>query len=181
MEEPKQTNSDRPAPNFEASWAREPEPSTLPKMVGIAVVLVAVVVGLIFFLSPKPQPASVGAESHPYGEQLLFLELKMSEVENFAGGNVTYIEGKVVNNGDKTLKAATVESIFRNSLGEVVQTDKQNLKVFSDVGLYQDAVDVRNAPLQPKEARPFRLAYDRISADWNQQYPELRISSASVE
>jgi hypothetical protein len=181
MDELKQSTAEPgQGPDFAKAWANEPEPSNLPKMIGIAAVLVSAIVAAVFFLSPEPEAARP-AVAHPYSEQITFSDIKMNEVENFAGGNVTYIEGRITNGGDKTVTAATVESTFRNALGEVVQTDKQALKVFGDVGLYEDAVDVRNAPLKPKETRVFRLAYDRVSADWNQGYPELHVSSVSVQ
>jgi hypothetical protein len=156
------------------------EASGFPWMaMGIAVVLLAAIVGLAFLVSkPGPAPttaATEGAPLHPFAAQLPLTDLKMSTAQNFVGATVTYLEGKVSNTGDKAVSGATVESIFRNSLGEMVQKEAQPLMYVHARQPYTDVTDLRSNPLQPGETREFRLTFDHVSADWNRELPELRI------
>jgi hypothetical protein len=152
---------------------------------GIAVGLLAAVVGVAFFVSkpgPAPAPAATeGTPLHPYAAQLQFTDLQMSTAQNFVGATVTYLEGKVSNAGDKAVSGATVESIFRNSLGEMVQKEAQPLMYIHVRKPYTDVTDLRSNPLQPGETREFRLTFDHVSADWNRGFPELRITAVSFQ
>jgi hypothetical protein len=40
-----------------------------------------------------------------------------------------------------------------------------------------DTQSVGAAPIRPGEIRDFRLIFDSIPQDWNQNYPELRVIS----
>jgi hypothetical protein len=105
----------------------------------------------------------------------------MAAAQNFVGGTVTYVEGKIVNLGDKTVIGATAEVIFRNSLGEVVQKEDVPVRVLAWQGPDRDIVDLRNAPLKPGSVADFRLTIEgNISTDWNQGYPEVKIVSVKV-
>ena len=154
------------------------------KAIGLG--LLVVLFGLLavgYFLrpcAPSPPPARVGPTPvHPYAAQLRFTELKMSTAQNFVGATVTYLEGKVVNGGDKAVSGASVESIFRNSLGELVQKEAQPLMYIHARKPYTDVSDLRSNPLRPGETREFRLTFDHVSADWNREFPELRITGVT--
>ena len=151
--------------------------------IGVAVALLAAVVGAAFFVprqSPAPAPvASEVTPLHPYAAQLSLTELKMSTAQNFVGATVTYLEGKVANRGEKAVNGAAVESIFRNSLGELVQKEAQPLLYIHARKPYTDVSDLRVNPLKPGETREFRLTFDHISADWNRELPELRITAVN--
>lgn len=154
---------------------------------GIAVALLMAAVGAAFLLSkrsPAPAPAPAAAEVsplHAYAVQLRLTDLKMSTAQNFVGATVTYLEGKVANAGDRVVSGATVESIFRNSLGELVQKEAQPLMYIHARKPYTDVSDLRANPLKPGETREFRLTFDHVSADWNREFPELRITAVSFQ
>jgi adenosylcobinamide amidohydrolase len=42
---------------------------------------------------------------------------------------------------------------------------------------YVDIEPVSAAPIEPGQQRDFRLIFDTVPADWNQQYPEIRVIS----
>lgn len=152
---------------------------------GVAVALLAAIVGAAFFVSKRsPAPAPPAAEVsplHPYAAQLRFSEPQMSTAQNFVGATVTYLEVKVANTGDRKVSGATVESVFRNSLGEVVQKESQPLLYIHARKPYTDTSDLRSNPLKPGETREFRLTFDHVSADWNREFPELRITAVSFQ
>jgi hypothetical protein len=151
--------------------------------IGVAVALLAAMVGAaVLFSGRKPAPAAAEvAPLHPYAAHLGFSELKMSTAQNFVGATVTYLEGKVANSGDKAVSGATVEVVFRNSLGEVVQKEPQPLMYIHTRKPYTDVSDLRSNPLKPGETREFRLTFDHISADWNRELPQLRVAAVSFQ
>jgi len=154
---------------------------------------VAIIVGGLFLLLgiaalillTRPDESSRQAAAprgpHAYAEKLQFEELKMTAVENFVGGKVTYLEGKLTNTGDRTVAGISVEAVFRNSLREVVQKETLVVKVHQPVGTYTDVVDLKAAPLKPGESRGFRLTFGHISADWNRAYPELTVVGVAFQ
>src|SRR5438552_10286814 len=108
-------------------------------------------------------------------------DLKMSAAENFVGASVTYLDGTVTNSGDKTLTHAIVHVTFKDSLGQIVQTEDIPLHVLQTGGPYPEAVDLSNSPLAPGQSKPFRLTFEHVSNDWNHEYPELRVTDVSVK
>jgi hypothetical protein len=55
------------------------------------------------------------------------------------------------------------------------------LHVLQTSGPYPDAVDLNASPLVPGQSKPFRLTFEHITADWNQQYPELQVTDVVVK
>ena len=155
------------------------------KAIGLGVLVVLGLLAAGYFLrpcAPSPPPVGTGpAPQHPYAAQLRLTEPKMSTAQNFVGATVTYLEGKVTNSGDKTVSGATIESIFRNSLGELVQKEAQPLMYIHARKPYTDTSDLRSNPLKPGETREFRLTFDHVSADWNRELPELRVTTVSFQ
>ena len=153
--------------------------------IGMGVALILAAVASAFLLSSRaPAPASPAADVaplHPYAAQMRLTELQMSTAQNFVGATVTYLEGKVSNSGDKAVSGATVESIFRNSLGEMVQKESQPLMYIHSRKPYTDTSDLHANPLKPGETREFRLTFDHVSADWNRELPELRITAVTFQ
>lgn len=153
--------------------------------IGIGVALILAAVGAAFLLSKRsPAPAPAAAEVtplHPYAAQLRLTELKMSTAQNFVGATVTYLDGKVTNTGDKSVRGVTIEPVFRNSLGEVVQKESQPLMYIYVHKPYVDTSNLRSNPLRLGEVREFRMTFDHISADWNRELPELRITAVSFQ
>jgi len=48
-------------------------------------------------------------------------------------------------------------------------------------GAYPEPVDLGVAPLAPGQTQTFRLTFDHISAQWNRQYPEVRVTDVVVK
>ena len=83
--------------------------------------VLVLIVGLVL-LTRAGKPAST-APGDPNLAKLQVSGLHMATAENFAGGSVTYIEGKLTNSTDRKVTAASVQVIFKNSLGEIAQKD----------------------------------------------------------
>lgn len=147
----------------------------------IAVVMILVVGAVIWLYSKRAKPVSSGplAEA-PYASNLVISDLHLATAQNFVGGQVTYLEGKIANTGSSTLTGAQVQCIFRNSLGEVVDQPVVAMQVEAHT-LQTEFVPLSRAPLTPNQQLPFRLTFEHISSDWNQGFPELRIVSATTK
>jgi hypothetical protein len=145
----------------------------------LGIVLVVVVIGMIALFS-RQQPKRVNV-LHPYAAKVRLTDLKMSAAENFVGASVTYVDGTVLNAGDKTLTHAVVHVTFKNTLGETSQVEDIPLHVLHASGPYPEAVDLSVAPLPPGQSKPFRLTFEHITDDWDHNYPQLQVTDVSVK
>lgn len=159
-------------------FPEQPRESNLrPILIGI--VLVVVVLDIIV-LASREAPKGPAAPP-PYAANLKLSDVKMSAAENFVGASVTYIDGTVTNNGNQTVIHATVHVVFKNSLGEIAQTEDVPLRVLQTGGPYLDAVDLGLSPLAPGQGKPFRLTFEHVTADWNQAYPEVAVTDVKLK
>jgi hypothetical protein len=149
----------------------------LPWIVAGAIILLAVAL-LIALGGHSSAPIGAGpglAPLDPYAANLAIGDVHMSEASNFAGGKMTYIDGKIANRGGKTLNSITVQVAFRNDLREIAQKETIPLALIRTHEPYVDIEPVSAAPLKPGGEREFRLIFDSVAPDWNHQYPEIRV------
>ncbi len=147
-------------------------------IIGIAVLLViGIALGAAFLLREPPKVAKTAS---PYIANLKLSDFKMSAAENFIGATVSYVDGTITNAGDKTVTHAVVEVVFRDSMGQLAQREEVPLQVIRANGAYDEPIDLSVYPLGPGQARPFRLTFDSISAQWNHEYPEMRVTDVTV-
>jgi hypothetical protein len=143
-----------------------------------AVVALVVVGGLVIYFErakPAPQVTPISAALDPYAASLPISQLAMSESANLAGGKVTYLDGQIMNNGNRTVTGVTVQVLFRDPAHEVAQNETQPLKLIRMRQPYVDVEPVSEAPLKPGDQRDFRLIFDTVAQDWDGAYPEVRI------
>jgi len=145
---------------------------------GAVAVVIAVMLGIAYLLREPPKAAKVVS---PYAASLTLSNFKMSAAENFIGHTVSYVDGKITNSGDKTVTHVMVEVVFRDDIGQLAQREDLPLRVLRNTGPYSEAVDLSAMPLAPGQAQPFRLTFDSISAQWNRQYPEIRVTDVTVK
>jgi hypothetical protein len=113
----------------------------------------------------------------PYASSLKFSNLAMSDSTSFSGGKSTFVDGKVQNTGSKTVTGAQLQVIFSLFGGDPnqkpVQIEAVPLTLIRTHEPYVDTEPVSDAPIAPGETREFRLIFEGISADWDQQLPDL--------
>lgn len=153
--------------------AQQEKRNWTPILVGLVAVLV--VIGVIIALtrgSKAPQ-----SQANPYAANLQLSDVKLSAAENYMGGTVTYLDVNITNTGDKALTGAQMHAIFKNTMGEVVQTETIPLHVLVDnqMGGYPDLVDLSHAPIGPGQTKRVRMTLEHISADWNQGPPDMQL------
>jgi Protein of unknown function (DUF2393) len=152
--------------------------SWLPWAIAGAAILIGLGLLIAFGGRRSSAPLATGpglAPPDPYAADLAIGDLRMSEASNFAGGKVTYLDGKITNRGDRTLTNITVQVAFRNDLKQIAQKETLPLSLIRTREPYVDTQLMSASPLKPGEEREFRLIFDSVAPDWNQQYPEVRV------
>jgi hypothetical protein len=145
----------------------------------LGVVLVVLVVAAASLLLRTD--SKIANAPHPYAANIKFSDMKMSAAENFVGSTVTYLDGTVTNSGGQTVSHAMVHVSFKDSLGQIAQAEDVPLRILRTSGPYPEAVDLSVAPLAPVQSKPFRLTFEHVTADWNHEYPELRVTDVAAK
>jgi len=156
---------------FGANSVPEEPRNWTPLIVGFALVLAVVAIVAILGRGKK----EVATTADPYAPMLVVQQATLSQADNFVGSTITYIDLTVRNNGDRTVVGGTVQALFRDTLGEVVQTEILPLRalIHHPLGGADEAADLAMAPLGPGQTRVLRLTVEHISSQWNQAQPEL--------
>jgi len=176
------------------SEARQPLPFETPPERGswrvvllvLAFSLPLIVLGVLRlgnpFQPPAAPPASqplppLDAETEAYAKTFGLDQLELSRWQNFLGQTVTYLDGRVSNGGDRTVRALELTIEFHDPYGQVVLRE-----TFRPIGGGRPSpADPRAAPLPAGESRAFRAAFEHLPADWNQALPRLRVTGLLLE
>jgi hypothetical protein len=146
----------------------------------VIAVVVVMVVAVILAVLLRSQPKSASGPP-AYAANLKLSNFKMSAAENFVGATVSYVDGTVSNSGDQTVTHVMVEVNFKDDMGQLAQRENIPLQVLKTTGPYPEAVDFSVSPLGPGQSTTFRLTFEGISAQWNHQYPEIRVTDVAVK
>ena len=160
-----------------APVAEERDSSRLIIMIAV-VVVIGGMLGVALLLR---QPPKAARPVSPYLSSLKFSDLKMSAAENFIGATVSYVDGTITNAGDKVVTHVVVEVVFKDDIGQLAQREELPLQVLRSTGPYPEAVDLNAAPLAPGQTQHIRLTFDNISAQWNRQYPAIRVTDVTTK
>ncbi|HVJ08272.1 MAG TPA: DUF2393 family protein [Acidisarcina sp.] len=153
--------------------------SWVPWVIAGTVILLGLAALVVFSGRRQKGPQVSGATlspADPYAASLPITNLQMSEASNFAGGKVTYIDGQIANTGSRTVTGIIVQIAFHNDMGELSQKETMAMNLIRTREPYIDTQSVSAAPIKPGDQREFRLIFDHVTMDWNQQYPEVRIT-----
>ena len=145
----------------------------------VAVIAITVIVGMAFFLGGHREVRTASV-SDPYAAHLAIRNVQISQATNFAGDQLTYVDGIVSNQGDKTVTSISVRVFFANDDGEQPQTKQVPLMLIRTHEPYVDTEPVSAAPLNPGASREFRLIFDDVSTLWNQQIPKVKVAGIST-
>jgi hypothetical protein len=162
------------APNPQPSGMfSEPAKSGFPTTaVAIASVAIVILVGFLILMSHRHPEA----ESMDYAPNIAFSHIQMSESTSLSGGKSTYIDGHVTNNGKLTVTGVSLHVIFKNDEAMPPQIEITPLSLIRTREPYVDTQPISAAPLAPGAEREFRLIFENINSNWNQQEPEIHIT-----
>lgn len=168
--------SSAPAP---ALFRERPAPaSSTPVLAwGIAGAAVLALIAALLLSGRHRPPVMPGAllPLDPYAASLTITNLAMSESTSLSGGKSTFIDGDLRNTGSGTVTAATVQVIFRNDQALAPQVETLPLTLVRTRDPYIDTQPLAASPLRPGDQRAFRLIFENIGANWNQNVPEIHV------
>ena len=113
---------------------------------------------------PRLKRPPCGAARRAHAGKDAIGNAQMITAPDLLNQEVTYLDGDIVNGGDRPIAAIAVTVEFRNIENKVVL--RQTQRPLND----------HAAPLAPGERRPFRLAFEQIPDDWNMQYPSMQVT-----
>jgi hypothetical protein len=163
--------STAPNPQPSGMFSEPAKPGFPTTAVAIASLAVVILVGFLILLSHRHPEA----ESMDYAQNLAFSHIEMSESTSLSGGKSTYIDGHVTNNGKLTVTGVTLHVVFKNDEAMPPQIEIAPLSLIRTREPYVDTQPISAAPLAPGTEREFRLIFENINSNWNQQEPEIHI------
>lgn len=155
------------------------ERSLAPWIVAGAVVLAIAAVLVIMGVRSKASSGGSGVPD-PYAAQLAISDLVLSQSSNMAGSQITYVDGEIANNGNRTVTAVTVQTAFLDNAGQAGKPEVLPLSLIRTREPYVDIEPVSANPLVPGGKAAFRLIFDHVPGDWNQQNPQIRIQDIKL-
>ena len=167
--------SDGPELISSSTPARERNWMPLAIAAAAVVILAAAIVVISERGGNRATVAPVNASADPYAANLTITNLHLYQSSNMAGNQLLYLDGHMVNKGNRTVTGIAMQVLFRDAAQEVAQNETQPLKVVRTRDPYVDLEPLSAAPLKPGDERDFRLIFDHVTPDWDGAYPQLRI------
>jgi hypothetical protein len=152
-------------------------------MTAVAIASVALIIfaGLLLLLGRRHQAApNTVLPLAAYASNLGVTGIQMSESTSLSGGKSTYIDGHITNRGTATVTGITVQVLFRNDEAMPPQVETVPVALIRTREPYVDTQPVDANPLAPGADREFRLIFENIGSNWNQQLPEIHITSVQT-
>ena len=168
--------STTPTPPPAGMFSEPPQEKSFPTAaVAIAAVAVAILVAVLVLMSRRPAgpPPNVPQAVSAYANSLDVTDVNMSQSTSLSGGTSTYIDGHLKNKGNKTITGVTVQVFFANDVGNPPQIMTVPLMLIRTREPYVDTEPVSAAPIAPGGEADFRLIFENIGDNWNQQLPVM--------
>lgn len=171
----------KPAPALFTSKGSEPAPgSPLPWVIAVAAVLILAALAVVATRRKASAPNAI-LPAAPYSSSLTLTDVVMSEASALSNVKVTYIDGHIRNNGEKTVKGAIAQVLFANDEQLPPQLESVPVTLIRTHEPYVDTEPMSASPLAPGEQREFRLIFENINSNWNQQVPRITITEVSTK
>ena len=111
-----------------------------------------------------------GAAEQAYAERIHFSDLHMSRSTNMIKQEFTYVTGVMSNDGDRNLGAMEVTVEFHNAMNQVILRDSQFM-----------IAPQADPPLNAGLSREFQVTLEHVPAEWNQEYPSIRVTGLLLQ
>jgi hypothetical protein len=176
------TEPTQPQPS--SMFAEPTPPRSFPTAaVAIAATAVAILVAFLALMAHRgkaaPAPNTV-LPAAAYAPNLIFTDVHLSDATTGSGGRLLYVEGHIANHGPSTLTGITVQVIFANAEKMAPQIETSPLNMIYMREPYVDTHPVSASPLAPNAEGDFRLIFDDINENWDQQLPRIHVIQVST-
>jgi hypothetical protein len=153
------------------------ERSRLPIAFGAGLVIVLILFGGLFLLTRKlhsngPGPEAklpFGPAEQAYAERIHFTDMHMAKATNFLNQEFTYVAGTMTNDGVRDIKAMDVTIEFRDPFKQVILKDSEHL------------IGPDTASLTAGQKGTFQVSVEHLPAEWNHEYPIIRITGITFQ
>ncbi len=150
-------------------------PTAAVAIAGVAVLILLALFVAIGRRGPAGSSANPDAAGAAYASHVKLSDVEMSESTSFSGGKETYLDGKVTNAGPATVTGVRVQVTFAADGGGVPQVETVPVNLIRMRQPEIDTEPVSAEPLTPGATKEFRLIFDDVKPEWNQQVPEIRV------
>jgi hypothetical protein len=151
------------------------ERSTFPAAFVIGIVVVLVLVGALILVTrltrskaPAAQPLPFGAAEQAAAARIHFGDPQMAQATNYLNQTITYVAGTISNDGVVTIREIEVTFEFHDPFNQVILRETRRL------------LGPNAQPIGGGARRDFQVTLDYIPAEWNQQYPSIRITGLQL-
>jgi hypothetical protein len=144
-------------------------------LAGIVVVSIIVIISLIVTHNDKPpQPGHepklpFAADAQSYARNIHFNSLELSESDNMINEKFTYLDGVISNDGTRAIEAMEILVEFHDPFNQVILRETHRV------------ISAPAAPLGPGKQREFQVTFEGLPAEWNQQYPTIRVTGLVLQ
>lgn len=141
------------------------------------VIVVFIVVASVVLLSRTSHSGgSAVAEKLPFGPaeqayaaRIHFKDIQMARATNFLNQEFTYVAGTISNDGTQTIRQLEVTMEFHDPFNQVILRETRLL------------IGANARPLTGGTLRDFQVSLDHVPAEWDQQYPAIRVTGLVLE
>lgn len=153
---------------------RQKKKPTIPPL-AIVIIVVAILGGAGFWYldraahRPPAGPPPLTPAARAYVRNLALSGVAMQAHTSYLNQQVVEITGNIQNTGDRKLTVVEINCVFYDPYGKVVL--RQRVPIISR----------KMGGLAPGETKAFRLPFDTIPEDWNQDTPQLVIAQIEFQ
>jgi hypothetical protein len=153
------------------------EKSRFPAAFVAGLIVISVIVLIFFFATRSSEPTQPNrrpklpftAEAQSYASNIHFQNLALSESSNMLNQHFTYLDGVISNGGQRAIKAMEVLVEFHDPFNQVILRESHRV------------IAASAQPLPPGQQRSFEITFEALPAEWNQQYPTIRITGLVLQ
>jgi len=144
-------------------------------LAGLVVVSIIVIISLVVTRSQKPeQPGQepklpFTADAQSYAGNIHFNNLQLSESDNMLNEKFTYLDGVMSNDGSRPIEAMEIRVEFHDPFNQVILRETHRV------------IAAPAAPLGAGKQREFQITFEHLPAEWNQQYPTIRVTGLVLQ
>lgn len=154
--------------------------SQFPVAFVAGLLLVGLILAAAYFLTKPAQVQQGAGAAHlplgpaekSYAQRIHISDVRMSQAVNMLRQEFTYVSGMLANDGTRVIRDVELTVEFFDQFNQVVLRDTQR-----PFGTALRAGE----PLPAGQRREFQLMIEHVPADWNRNYPTIRVSGLVLE